>query len=97
MSEAFGILAGALNEAIADTKVKNLKRTVRKIEIEPLSSFSSSEIKQIRQGIGFTQDLFAKYFGVSTKTVEAWESGRNKPSGPSARLLSLIAERKICI
>ena len=34
--------------------------------------------------------MFAKWFGVSTRTVEAWESGRNKSSGSSSRLLSLL-------
>jgi len=28
--------------------------------------------------------------GVSPKTVEAWESGRNKPEGASRRLLEVV-------
>lgn len=28
--------------------------------------------------------------GVSVKTVQAWESGRNKPNGSSARLLQIL-------
>ena len=97
MSEAFDILSGALEEAIADTRTKALPRRTRRIVIEPLASYSSQDIKAIRQGMGYTQALFAEFFGVSLKTVEAWESGRNKPSGPSRRLLALIANKKISI
>lgn len=79
MSEAFAILSGALDEAINDTKTKKLPRNVRSIEIEPAGVYTSAQVKNIREKIGLTQKLFAKYIGVSTKTVEAWEAGRNKP------------------
>ena len=97
MSEAFAILSGALDEAIKDTRTKKLKRTVRSIEIEPAGVYSSVQVKNIREKIGLTQKLFAKYLGVSTKTVEAWEAGRNKPFGPSNRLLWLMDMGKITI
>ena len=66
MSEAFAILSGALDEAIKDTRTKKLKRTVRSIEIEPAGVYSSVQVKNIREKIGLTQKLFAKYLGVST-------------------------------
>lgn len=97
MSEAFAILSGALDEAINDTKTKKLPRNVRSIEIEPVGVYTSAQVKNIRVKIGLTQKLFAKYIGVSTKTVEAWEVGRNKPSGPSNRLLWLLDMGKITI
>ena len=97
MSEAFAILSGALDEAINDTKTKKLPRNVRSIEIEPVGVYTSTQVKNIREKIGLTQKLFAKYIGVSTKTVEAWEAGRNKPSSPSNRLLWLLDMGKITI
>ena len=97
MSEAFAILSGALDEAINDTKTKKLPRNVRSIEIEPAGVYTSTQVKNIREKIGLTQKLFAKYIGVSTKTVEAWEAWRNKPSGPSNRLLWLLDMGKITI
>ena len=36
-----------------------------------------------------TQVLFAKYLGVSLKTIEAWEAGRNQPNGTACRMLSI--------
>lgn len=55
----------------------------------PLETFTSSEIKEIRNKTGLTQALFAKYMGVSVKTVEAWEAGKNSPEGAARRMLSL--------
>ncbi len=97
MSKTFDILSNALDEAIQDVKTSNLPRRTKVIQLDPLASYSSDEIKKIRHQVGLTQSLFAQYFGVSLKTVEAWESGRNVPSGPSRRLLGLLANKKISI
>jgi putative transcriptional regulator len=36
--------------------------------------------------------LFAASLGVSPKTVEVWENGRNKPEGASRRLLEIVRD-----
>ena len=99
MSKEFDILSAALDEAILDAKSGNkiLNSETVSIEIEPLVEYSADTIKDIRQRTGLTQALFAKWLGVSTRTVEAWEAGRNKPSGPSSRLLSLLQQNKLSI
>jgi len=99
MSKEFDILSAALDEAIVDAKSGNkiLKSKTISIEIEPLVDYSADTIKDIRRRTGLTQSLFAKWLGVSTRTVEAWEAGRNKPSGPSSRLLSLLQKNKLSI
>ena len=56
MSEAFAILNGALDEAINDTKTKKLPRNVRSIEIEPVGVYTSTQVKNIREKIGLTQN-----------------------------------------
>ena len=38
---------------------------------------------------GYTDEQLAKYMGVSVKTVESWEAGRNHPEGAACRLLTL--------
>ena len=51
---------------------------------------NASEIKDIRSSSGLTQRGFADFLGVSVRTVEAWESGVNTPSGPARRIMSFI-------
>ena len=99
MSKEFDILSAALDEAILDAKSGNkiLNSETVSIEIEPLVEYSADTIKDIRKRTGLTQALFAKWIGVSTRTVEAWESGRNKPSGPSSRLLGLLQSDRLSI
>ena len=67
----------------------NLKARKTTLTIVPLKNFTSKEIKEIRNNAGMTQALFAEFMGVSVKTVEAWEAGKNKPEGAARRLLAL--------
>ncbi|MCL2066793.1 MAG: helix-turn-helix domain-containing protein [Treponema sp.] len=71
---------------------QNGKITARKtrLTIKPVVSFNNNEIKRIRQKTGLSQVMFAGSIGVSPKTVEAWENGRNKPEGASRRLLEVV-------
>lgn len=83
-----GVMQG-LNEAIAYNEGK-IKAKTKTISIEPVPAFEATEIKGIRNELGMTQVLFAGFMGVSTKTVEAWESGRNMPDGPARRILAML-------
>ncbi len=47
----------------------------------------------IRAKLKLSQAAFAGLMGVSVRTVQDWEQGRRKPSGPAAALLR-IAEQK---
>ncbi len=49
--------------------------------------------KVIRQRLKLSQSAFAGLMGVSLRTVQDWEQGRRKPSGPAVALLR-IAEQK---
>ena len=84
----FDEIKAGLNEAIEYEK-GNLKANTRTLSITPIEEFTASEIKDIRKNAGMTQVLFAKYLGVSLKTVEAWEAGRNQPTGTACRMLSI--------
>lgn len=90
MSVYKSIMKG-LNEAIKHQEGKIDARR-RKVFIKPVEKFTSEEIKQIRTNIGLSQVSFASTLGVSKKTIEAWESGRNIPSGSSRRLLQLFRD-----
>lgn len=77
-----------LEQAIAYEK-GTLKAKATTLYVTPLCTFKPHEIKEIRNKTGLTQNLFAKYMGVSIKTVEAWEAGRNHPEGAACRLLAI--------
>lgn len=76
-------------EQAIDYEKGNLKAKKTVLSITPVDAFTPQEIKDIRKNTGLTQVLFAQYMGVSVKTVESWESGRNHPEGAACRLLSL--------
>ena len=46
----------------------------------------------LRRRLKLTQHGLANVVGVSPRTVEAWEAGANKPSGPARNLLYLLAK-----
>ncbi|MBQ3492761.1 MAG: helix-turn-helix domain-containing protein [Clostridia bacterium] len=77
-----------LNQAISYEKGV-LPAKTKKLSITPLNTFTAKEIKNIRMQLGLTQSVFAQCLGVSVKTVEAWEAGRNHPDGAACRLLAL--------
>ena len=84
----FNEIKAGLNEAIEFEK-GNLKANTRTLSVTPIEEFTASEFMDIRTTAGMTQALFAKYLGVSLKTVEAWEAGRNQPSGAACRMLAI--------
>lgn len=54
---------------------------------------SPAQIKALRKKANMSQAVFAAVLNTSTSTVQKWEIGDKRPSGPSLKLLSLI-ERK---
>ena len=51
------------------------------------------QIKALREKACVSQAVFAAVLNTSVSTVQKWEGGDKKPSGPSLKLLNLI-ERK---
>lgn len=81
-----GIMEG-LNEALAHKKGKASVET-----LERKRSLPSVNVTEIRTELRMTQKAFAGVLGVSCRTVEAWESGKNTPTPTARKLLHLIAE-----
>jgi putative transcriptional regulator len=48
------------------------------------------EIRKACGNAGKTQAAFAKALGVSLKTIQNWEQGRRKPTGPARSLLVIM-------
>lgn len=90
MSSVYESIIAGLNEAVEDTKSSEKKLRRREVTILPVKTYGAEEVRTIRNSTGLSQRLFAGYMGVSEKTVEAWESGRNQPSGAASRLLHMM-------
>ena len=90
MSNVFESIKKGLNEAIEYERGNLQGVKVSNVTVAPLNTYSASDIKEIRLNQNMTQRLFAKAMGVSVKTVEAWESGTNRPSGVANRMLEIL-------
>ena len=51
------------------------------------------QIRSLREQARLSQAVFAAVLNISVSTVQKWELGDKKPSGPSLKLLNLM-ERK---
>ncbi len=65
--------------------------TCRRIELslEP-TPYSPELVKKTRRVLGVSQALFARFLGVSPKTVRAWEQGVNMPHPMACRFMDEI-------
>jgi len=61
--------------------------------VKSVEYFYNDDIKQIHQRTGLRQVMFTVCFGISPKTIEAWENGRIKPKGSSCRLLEIVSDK----
>ncbi len=90
MSNIYESIMSGLAEAIEDAQSTNKKLKRNTVTIVPVKEYSAKEVKSIRKSTGMSQKLFASYMGVSDKTVEAWEAGKNHPSGAASRILNMM-------
>lgn len=88
MSVFENITAG-LNGAAEHETGKKKARTAQ-LTVTPVPDFTAEEIKALRETLKMTQGTFAALMGVSSKTVEAWEAGKNNPLGTARRMLGLL-------
>lgn len=97
-NSVFEDIKTGLSEAIAFSRGE-LPATITRIttRFSHVPRWTPQEIKNIRLSNHMTQRLFAQFMGVSVKTVEAWESGKNTPSGSASRLMQVITEHQSII
>ena len=72
-------------------EIKDYKAGKKVLRVRSLKAPSSPKV--IRQRLELSQSAFAGLMGVSLRTIQDWEQGRRKPSGPAVALLR-IAEQK---
>lgn len=81
----------ALHEAGAISKV-----TMREFDAicpPPVREFSAADIKRLRERLKFSQPVFALHLHTTASTVRKWEQGETHPTGPTLKLLNVIADK----
>lgn len=79
-------------EAYFQGKPNEVEVVTRTIPVRP--EFNAKTIKELRKEIGTTQAGLADLVGVSTRTVESWESNRSEPNKSAKKLLTLLMQDK---
>jgi putative transcriptional regulator len=72
-------------------EVKAYKIGKKELRIHTLKEPAPPQI--IRAKLKLSQAAFAGLMGVSVRTVQDWEQGRRKPSGPAEALLRIAEQR----
>ena len=85
----FDALKESLEQAIDYTKGdKSRCRTV--VRETPIPAYKADDVARTRKELKLSQRGLATALGVSPRTVESWEAGKNAPSGAAQRLLYLF-------
>ena len=74
--------------------------TLREFDVlclPPIKEYTAVQIKRIRTKNKASQAVFAAYLNTGKSTVQKWEQGQKKPSGPSLKLLNLVAEKGLAV
>lgn len=93
-SDAFAAIHSAV-EGMHDAGTID-KETMRTFDQACLSSpaaLSPDEIKSLREDNRVSQPVFARYLNTSESTVQKWETGAKRPSGPALKLLDIVRRR----
>ncbi len=57
-----------------------------------IDCISPDSIVAVRARLGLSQTQFARAIGISLDTLQNWEQGRRKPTGPAKVLLKVAAK-----
>ena len=85
----FEELEESLEEAVAH---KNGDKSRCRVSVQtiPVPEYHADDVVRTRKSLNLSQRGLAGILGVSSRTVEAWEAGRNMPSGAARNLLYLF-------
>lgn len=71
------------NKLLQSIKEMSAGKTARVTRVEP------NEVAEARGKTGLTQKEFAEVLHISPRTLQEWEQGRRKPSGPAKALIDI--------
>ena len=83
--ELFKELLQSVKEAAAIERGK--AKASRTFEVK-----TANDVVRVRTILGISQLKFARLLGISPDTLQNWEQGRRKPTGPAQVLLKIAAK-----
>jgi putative transcriptional regulator len=80
-------LIQAMEEAVGYVRGQNKNSITHMIEVP-----DNVDVPKIRKKMALTPAQFASKYGFSYKTVQHWEKGDRRPTGPARILLAILAK-----
>jgi putative transcriptional regulator len=92
LSEMSETAAGLVRAGVVD---KQTMKEFDALALAPVRDLSPKQIRAIRAQSRMSQAVFAAILNTSVSTVQKWEIGEKRPSGPSLKLLDVIQRKGI--
>ena len=92
LSEMRETAAGLAHTGVVD---KQTMKEFDALALAPVRDLSPKQIRAIRAQSHMSQAVFAAVLNTSVSTVQKWEIGEKRPSGPSLKLLDVIQRKGI--
>jgi putative transcriptional regulator len=70
----------------------NGRFTIRTIYVQQPRTYTSKNVRAVRQQLGVSQAIFAQLLGVSQVLVRSWERGARAPAPVACRLLDIVRD-----
>lgn len=87
----FDELMTSLEDAAAFAQGDTSRARVVEVDTDdPVPEYKAADVARTRQALNLSQSALARALGVSSRTVESWEAGKNVPSGAARHLLFLL-------
>ena len=73
--------------------IKDMKRHLagKRVRGVRTTCIETTDVLAIRRAANLSQPRFAKLIGVNLRTLQNWEQGRTRPTGPARALLKIVA------
>ena len=93
MDHMHNLLKEGLTEALEHAEGKRTLRTKEVRLPNPPKQYQAKDIQRLRRKLRCSQHVFAIFLNVSTKTVQAWESGERHPNSITNRFLEIVESK----
>ena len=68
-------------------------REVNALALPEVKPYAPQAITRLRRKLKLSQAALARFINTSVYTIQKWEQGAKKPSGPALKLLHIIDEK----